>query len=190
MFYVGARSLASTLARWLTLDPFWPDEPAYSYVEGAPIWKTDALGSTSCIERSAYYCQEAQTTGNNGLNGICEASNALCYGFILNPFLAACARAWIDCMNNGIYECYSANSTPLWRKQQIICARWGQGSTQCCVATGNAEQNCFTRSLPTCSTLGCPPPWPGLAGTAIGLFPLDLTAKESVRRRQFAWAAC
>jgi len=48
--YVRARFLRSDLARWLTVDPLWPKEAAYSYVDAGPSVSRDPSGlSLACI---------------------------------------------------------------------------------------------------------------------------------------------
>ena len=44
MFYVRARHLRSDLARWLTVDPLWPQEQAFCYVNDTPIAIADPTG--------------------------------------------------------------------------------------------------------------------------------------------------
>jgi len=44
LYYVRARHLRPNLARWQTLDPLWPDMPAYGYVYSEPTVLADALG--------------------------------------------------------------------------------------------------------------------------------------------------
>jgi len=45
--YVRARSYRADLGRWLSLDPYWPGEPAYQYVEGSPTVLADPSGLQS-----------------------------------------------------------------------------------------------------------------------------------------------
>ena len=42
--YVRARYLRTDVGRWLTVDPFWPGEPAYGYARNAPTKKVDPSG--------------------------------------------------------------------------------------------------------------------------------------------------
>ena len=42
--YVRARSYRPGLARWQTVDPLWPGEPAYSYAYGSPTTMVDRDG--------------------------------------------------------------------------------------------------------------------------------------------------
>jgi len=44
LFYVRARHLRVDLARWLTVDPLWPRQPAYVYATAQPMVKTDPSG--------------------------------------------------------------------------------------------------------------------------------------------------
>lgn len=43
--YVRARHYRADTARWLTVDPFWPDESAYGYADNAPIDNFDPEGT-------------------------------------------------------------------------------------------------------------------------------------------------
>lgn len=42
--YVRARTYMPNLARWLTVDPMWPEQPAYTYVFNNPITGSDPTG--------------------------------------------------------------------------------------------------------------------------------------------------
>ncbi len=44
LFYVRARHLRVELARWLTVDPLWPNRVAYSYCSDSPHLHTDPSG--------------------------------------------------------------------------------------------------------------------------------------------------
>ncbi len=48
LFYVRARHLRADLARWLTVDPLWPGQPAFAYCEDAAVGCTDRSGLQSC----------------------------------------------------------------------------------------------------------------------------------------------
>lgn len=43
-YYVRARHLRSDLARWLTSDPMWPSQDAYSYSANSPTARVDPSG--------------------------------------------------------------------------------------------------------------------------------------------------
>lgn len=45
--YVRARTYSRQLARWVTVDPLWPDEAPYTYVDQKPLTLTDASGRSS-----------------------------------------------------------------------------------------------------------------------------------------------
>jgi RHS repeat-associated protein len=42
--YVRARVLDARDARWTTVDPLWPEEPAYGYAGDSPLSRTDGSG--------------------------------------------------------------------------------------------------------------------------------------------------
>jgi len=48
LFYVRARHLRVDLARWLTVDPLWPGQAAYTYVANMPAGKADPSGLIVC----------------------------------------------------------------------------------------------------------------------------------------------
>ena len=67
--YVRARHLRVDLARWLTIDPTWPSEPAYMYASNAPITFSDkwgTIGSGSSLDPNPG-CVKCSTliSGNN-----------------------------------------------------------------------------------------------------------------------------
>ncbi len=45
--YVRARNYRADLSRWNTLDPLWPDESAYGYVNNGPVDQNDPSGRQS-----------------------------------------------------------------------------------------------------------------------------------------------
>lgn len=44
LLYVRARFLEPNLGRWLTVDPLWPKEPAYTYAKSTPTVRIDPSG--------------------------------------------------------------------------------------------------------------------------------------------------
>jgi|SRR5579871_222596 len=42
--YVRARHYSSNSGRWITRDPFWPNQPAFAYANGAPTARIDPSG--------------------------------------------------------------------------------------------------------------------------------------------------
>ena len=44
LYYVRARQLRADLARWLTVDPTWPSEPPFGYVDNNPTTLSDPSG--------------------------------------------------------------------------------------------------------------------------------------------------
>ncbi len=47
-FYVRLRTLRADLSRWMTVDPLWPRESAYSYVSSSPTCNIDPSGLKGC----------------------------------------------------------------------------------------------------------------------------------------------
>ena len=60
LFYARARHLRVDLARWLTVDPLWPNQPAYAYVGNEPVVHTDPSGTQimdwPCGASSVHWC--------------------------------------------------------------------------------------------------------------------------------------
>jgi RHS repeat-associated protein len=52
MFYIRRRYLASPVTRWATVDPLWPNLPAYSYVWNKPVFLADPSGLVVCQDNS------------------------------------------------------------------------------------------------------------------------------------------
>ncbi len=42
--YVRARYYRTSLSRWMTVDPYWPGEPSYVYVDNQPVHSVDPTG--------------------------------------------------------------------------------------------------------------------------------------------------
>jgi len=42
--YVRARHLRADITRWMTVDPMWPDNSGFSYVDGGPVAFADPSG--------------------------------------------------------------------------------------------------------------------------------------------------
>ncbi len=54
VLYVRARYLMTKTARWLTVDPIWPRQPAYNYADNQPATWVDDSGNW-CVERDIYW---------------------------------------------------------------------------------------------------------------------------------------
>jgi RHS repeat-associated protein len=98
LFYVRARHLRADLARWLTVDPLWPEEPAYGYVRGKPVDWVDPSGLGDVItnkqcksgcdqlfrkssERNAcYYICEHRSGSNRDCSALRRYCEHLCNG--------------------------------------------------------------------------------------------------------------
>lgn len=46
--YVRARHYGEGEGRWTTIDPLWPDEHPFAYVNSSPVFKTDYTGLADC----------------------------------------------------------------------------------------------------------------------------------------------
>jgi len=99
LFYVRARHLRVDLARWLTVDPLWPSEPAYTYASAGPAWTSDPTGLYSpCCPKVAGFqvCLNCVITAQNTYAD-CKAYALFTAGVALAVCLFACGLA-----NKGI----------------------------------------------------------------------------------------
>ena len=159
--YVRARHYRADTSRWLTVDPLWPLESAYGYANESPLQYVDYYGTHPCDLRTADYCRIAGASGGNmGMECICKVSGIICE-VIKNPAVPHCIRAWLDCINRGMYNCYKRHNGPLWDFADRVCRQLGSNTCDCCNAMIGAEQTCFSEQRPYCDTVGCPPSrWP------------------------------
>jgi RHS repeat-associated protein len=76
-YYVRARVLDARDARWTTVDPLWPEEPAYGYVGGNPATRTDPSGmQTYYLPRWGRQDVGAQNeSGRASRRGFCFENN-------------------------------------------------------------------------------------------------------------------
>lgn len=54
--YVVARHYRAPYGRWMTVDPLWPDEPAFGYASSSPMVNIDASGLRPCSKAEANRC--------------------------------------------------------------------------------------------------------------------------------------
>jgi RHS repeat-associated protein len=91
--YVRARCLMTSLARWLTVDPLWPNERAYAYVAGRPQLGTDASGLDYCDEK----------LGNCRI--IAAAKAALCETVATGACIGGAKVCGIVCVTGNFIAC-------------------------------------------------------------------------------------
>jgi RHS repeat-associated protein len=68
--YIRNRTLATTDGRWTTVDPLWPEEGAYSYVNLNPSTFTDPSGYSLCSNDPCEYCRGKDRHGRDRDHGI------------------------------------------------------------------------------------------------------------------------
>ena len=94
LFYVRARHLRADLARWLTVDPLWPEQPAYSYCGGKPSWVTDPSGLQKKILPWVPPCNSLQDTI---CYVQCNSNKFVCIGLSTTPQPFCICSGWFAC---------------------------------------------------------------------------------------------
>ena len=80
--YVRARVLRPGLALWQTVDPLWPREKAYTYVDGGPTVWTDSSGMAGCSRECDRYRTEPGWYDNNpGLMSTIGGAKSQCSSY-------------------------------------------------------------------------------------------------------------
>ena len=72
--YVDARLYSPSVTRWLTVDPFWPDEQSYVYVYSNPLSLTDSTGPGpgSSSYDPGFWNKPGTISSNNYYNYACN----------------------------------------------------------------------------------------------------------------------
>lgn len=150
-FYVRARHYSNALARWTTVDPLWPEQPAYVYAEGSPGSRSDpsGLGQPSCVCGSTPH-----VVGVSKKN-----KNYKCYLDVCTWYLSVCkpplddssCSGWPSC--NGINKSYPPCSPSnacygeCWRRGGNPTPGGGQPLPDWC---------CVECQIRVCCYVGCP----------------------------------
>ena len=136
LFYVRARHLRADLARWLTADPLWPRQPAYSYVKCAPTATADRSGLGPDVCEAAF---DAATIA-------CGVLFAACAKAAMASFGACCESCTELCLVVGpivCFLCYIACSVLL----VLYMAACAAVLTQCVLAAWIAFCACEYEAL-------------------------------------------
>ena len=90
LFYVRARHLRVDLARWLTVDPLWPDQLAYEFDSDNPVLTSVPSGDLSV---SVIPIVKSPSNDNSPM--------------LVDPFIkvACSAGDWVDCASSCLAEC-------------------------------------------------------------------------------------
>jgi RHS repeat-associated protein len=107
--YVRLRMFRPDLSRWLSPDPYWPNQRAYEYALNAPVGISDPSGLRPYTEKEcdAIYDNwktkcDRQFTGCLSLCGIAPGIGALCIGACLTPEPVLTKAACLICLGVGI----------------------------------------------------------------------------------------
>ncbi len=139
-FYVRARYLKVMVARWLTVDPLWPNQSAYSYVGQRPVnvadpsglWNPVCIGCGICIgvgiigallgclgsPLGTWECVKCWCLTNpticGALVGVCAGACALCIPGIITISVACLYRSpsWHS-LQRGLLE-----------PSPVLCRQW------------------------------------------------------------------
>jgi RHS repeat-associated protein len=99
--YVRAREYEQAYGRWMTVDPLWPDEEAYAYVDCEAPARTDSSGM-GCVRHHEYY-------------GHCSHLDSItCTSHYSRWIWVPYICGWVDTM------CPPAIPQICWRKQKIL----------------------------------------------------------------------
>jgi len=106
MFYVRARHIRVDLARWLTTDRLWPQEPPYRYARNSPARYVDNFGLGPIIVPAGPVA--CTPVWGNYINGLCDRcdgldfDNSVCVAScqdLVNLYNAICNPPYQHCMN-------------------------------------------------------------------------------------------
>ena len=111
--YVRARYYRQEIARWMTVDPLWPDESAYGYVRGLAVMDVDPSGLhplAACMSCARGLIGEAEAAASR----FCRE-----YGFGA-PTQDTVCNAMLHCM----ISCLIAKHCHLISFEWWECAKW------------------------------------------------------------------
>ena len=99
MLYVRARYLRVDRTTWMTVDPLWPKEKAYEYVDQSPLLVSDESGLQGRPCFYGNYCGPCLGEGGPPVDEVdrCCASHDKCLGSPID-WLFSCYRAGCDCV--------------------------------------------------------------------------------------------
>ncbi len=147
--YFRARTYSPTYARWLTVDPLWPEEAAYDYAGNGPTTNTDPFGlGFDCPDPKDV---ETYRSLVKAYNDLIARMKKLCGSHIRE--IEACWRKCHDCQPEKEAECFCRHTTQFSRYNvDIICDTLGvcqrlkdsQGNPCRCMCTekGGRFSNC------------------------------------------------
>jgi RHS repeat-associated protein len=94
-YYVRARSYRADLGRWTTVDPLWPQEPAYGYAGGMPNGRVDPSGLSIAGMACRAVCWGLGAAICAAVSIGCAVGTSVSIGGLLIPctavIIAACA---------------------------------------------------------------------------------------------------
>lgn len=120
------------------------------------------VGSSTCIANTNAYAARFRRTGNKldrcafcVSQLICVISGAatISSSLSLEPtsrILSAEVSRCFQCQNSCMIKLWHERNTPLWLAAARICTRSGENSKGCCLASVRAEQDGYSRCVPSC----------------------------------------
>jgi len=173
LFYVRARHLRADLAKWLTVDPLWPNEQAYVYANEQPVSRVDPSGRVAviivagcvvacaacavCLAGFISSCSGCNTPPcwaqclQNIWNNLSGTWQWICGGACAGCLACLVAAAIAYCTQSGSHLAANETSPCTYWACIGICA-----ASRCAGLTGQALQNCITaKCVLTPPPFGC-----------------------------------
>ncbi len=100
--YVRARTLRPSLARWMTVDPLWPEQRAYVYAANSPVVEIDPSGRLHCSIPRPWCTPKVQAAE---LDVKCEVASGSPGTYKLRVYKCMKLSCMTDCQNGPCEDC-------------------------------------------------------------------------------------
>ncbi len=188
--YVRARHYRADMALWLTIDPLWPDESAYSYAHQSPIFVVDASGAWPQLPTPPGMTQKewclmlhAQCERNAGnaltaCSGVCLGGAGLiggscasyckfvpkCMAWCLATLAAAalCLKGCLKAYENASSKCLNDFTECMQPKHKPKPVGWNSCFRNCYRNCNKTYKPCFDLCNEKCYGIKKPVPIPWL----------------------------
>ncbi|MBS1722989.1 MAG: hypothetical protein JSS66_08565 [Armatimonadetes bacterium] len=159
MTYVRARMYMASRGRWATVDPLWPWEQQYDYINSMPSGGTDPSGLRRCST-------ECDAGGNPCANWVGDQGVPINKGKPVGGWIVCCKGKCYACVNEAIFTpgTYLWNCVNAHEEDHCKRAKCGPGfdlprctpdcGTDECLASA-VEIDCLLSSAKKCKTEDC-----------------------------------